>query len=62
LVIRLADLREAAVQPAAKLVRIELLMVTAPAGDHDPRGSHAREPGQTDELPWHPHRRVAYGP
>jgi hypothetical protein len=28
----------------------------APAGDDDPGGGHAREPGQTEKLPGNPHR------
>jgi hypothetical protein len=31
------------------------------ARDHDARRGDARQPGQANQLPWHPHRRVAYG-
>jgi hypothetical protein len=49
------------VKPAAELVRVELPMGTALAGNHHTGGGHPRQPRETDEFPGHPHRRVAYG-
>ena len=49
-------------EPAAKLVRLEVLMRSAPAGNHDAGGGNPRNPRKTDEFPGHPHGCVAYGP
>ena len=50
------NLLQPAMQPLAQLVGVVLLL-RAPLARHDRAGGgHAREPGETDELPGHPHR------
>ena len=55
-----AHVRETAVKPATELVRLELLLGAAPAGNHHSGRGHSRQPRDTDQFPGHPHRRVAY--
>ena len=52
---------ETLVKAPAELVRVEILVGAAPAGDHDAGGGDAREPREADQFPGHPHRCVAYG-
>ena len=48
-------------KPATELVGVELGVGASLAGDNYAGRGHPRKPGQADELPWHPHRCVAYG-
>ena len=49
-------------QALAQLVGVVVAVRAAPAHHHGARGGHAGQPGNTEELPWHPHRAVGYGP
>jgi hypothetical protein len=54
-----ANFSETAMKPRAELVRVEILVRAAPAGDNNAGRGNSRQPGETDEFPGHPHRCVA---
>ena len=54
------DLGETGMQPAPELVRLHLSMRAPPAGNDHAGSRHAREAGESDPFPGHPHRPIAY--
>ena len=48
-------LGQAPVEPLAKFVGVIVVLGPALAGDDHAGGGHAREAGDSDELPGHPH-------
>ena len=49
------DLGQSAVEPVAQLVGVVVPLGTALAGNDHAGGRHAREAGDSDELPGHAH-------
>ena len=49
------DLGQSAVEPVAQLVGVVVLLGPALAGNDHAGGRHAREAGDSDELPGHAH-------
>jgi hypothetical protein len=47
-------------EPIAELVGVVLVLGPALASDDHTGSGDARDPGDSEELPWHPHRSVAY--
>ena len=50
-----ADFLKSLVKPPAQLLRIELLVGSAAARDDRAGGRDARQPGEADQFPGHPH-------